>query len=103
MGGAQPTYEYGKVYARQFVFEGDCLNINADCYGGYIRVEILDPDFKPYPGFASEDCVPVCSDNPNQIWHTVRWNPDADLRKLWNKPCRLCFPSPSGEFVRLPV
>ena len=34
----KPTYEYGKVYARQFVFEGDCLNINADCYGGYIRV-----------------------------------------------------------------
>ena len=87
----KPTYEYGKVYARQFVFEGNRLRINSDCYGGYIRVEILDPDFKPYPGFASEDCVPVCSDDPNRIWHTVQWKADSDLRNLWNKPCRLCF------------
>ena len=85
------------------MFEGDRLNINADCYGGYMRVEILDPDFKPYPGFAADDCVPVCSDNPNQIWHTVRWKDDADLRHTVEQAVPTLFPSASGESVRLPV
>ena len=87
----KPTYERGQFYTRQFVFEGDSLKINADGYGGYIRVEILDPYFKPYRGFSAEECVPVCSDDPNCIWDAVKWNSDADVRTLWNKPCRLRF------------
>ena len=87
----KPTYERGKVITRQFVFEGDTLKINADAYGGYIRVEVLDPYFKPYDGFSAEDCDPVYSDDPKQIWHTVSWQGKADVRSLWNKPVRLVF------------
>jgi hypothetical protein len=87
----KPLYEYGQVYTRQFVFEGDVLRINADCYGGYIRVEVLDPFLEPYPGFSAEECDPIFSDDPNRIWHDVRWQGNADVRPLWNKPCRLRF------------
>jgi hypothetical protein len=87
----RPTYEQGQVLTRQFVFEGHTLRLNADCYGGYVRVEVLDPFFKPYDGFSAEDCDPVCSDDPDRIWHTVTWKGNADLRSLWNQPCRLRF------------
>lgn len=84
-----PVYEEGQVITRQFVFEGDSLRLNADVHGGYIRVEILDPYFKPYPGFSASECDPVYSDDPKRIWHTVRWQGDKALPDLWNKPCRL--------------
>ena len=87
----RPTYEMGQVITRQFVFEGDTLKINADAYGGYVKVEVLDPQFKPYEGFSAEDCDPVCSDDPKQIWHKVRWKGNGDVRSLWNKPVRMVF------------
>ena len=87
----KPSYEQGRVITRQFVFEGDALSINADCCGGHIRVEIIAPDFTPYEGFSAAACAPVCSDAPEQIWHRVRWQGQADLRSLWNKPVRMVF------------
>ena len=87
----KPSYERGQVITRQFVFEGDTLKVNAHAYGGYVRVEVLDPNFKAYDGFSAEECDPVFSDDPKQIWHTVRWQGNSDVRSLWNKPCRLCF------------
>ena len=87
----KPSYERGRVITRQFVFEGDTLRINADAYGGYVRVEAVDPRFEPYEGFSAEECDPVYSDDPAQIWHTVSWRGSRDVRSLWNKPVRLVF------------
>ena len=87
----KPNYENGKVITRQFVFEGDTLRINAEAYGGYISVELVDPHFKPYAGFSTEECDPVTSDDPDKIWHTVSWKGKLDLSALWNKPIRLVF------------
>jgi hypothetical protein len=87
----KPTYERGSVITRQFVFEGDTLQINADAYGGYVRAEALDPQFRPYEGFSAEECDPVYSDDPDQVWHTVSWQGSRDVRSLWNKPVRLVF------------
>jgi hypothetical protein len=87
----RPTYERGRVYTKQFVFEGDALRINATCHHGYIRVEILDPYFNPYEGFSADECDPVRTDDPDRIWHRVTWQGHGDVRALWNKPCRLCF------------
>jgi hypothetical protein len=87
----KPIDENGQIYTRQFVFEGDALRINADCYGGYVRVDVLDPFFDPYPGFSAAECEPIASADPDSIWHDVRWQGNADLRQLWNKPCRLRF------------
>ena len=87
----KPIYENGKVITRQFVFDGDTLKINAEAYGGYISVELVDAHFKPFDGFSTENCDPVVSDDPNQIWHTVSWRGKSDLSALWNKPVRLIF------------
>jgi len=87
----RPSYELGRAFSKQFVFEGDSLQINAACAAGYVRVEILDPYFRPYLGFAAADCDPACTDDPQQIWRTVTWRGNPDVRSLWNKPCRLVF------------
>ena len=79
------------MITRQFVFDGDTLKINAEAYGGYISVELVDAHFKPFDGFSTENCDPVVSDDPNQIWHTVSWKGKSDLSALWNKPVRLIF------------
>ncbi len=86
----QPRCEFGKVYTKQFVFEGDTLRINADCRYGYIKVEILDPYLNAYEGFAVDDCDPV-KGPADQIWHTVRWKGKSQVSELWNKPVRLRF------------
>ena len=80
----------GQVITRQFVFEGDMLRLNADMSGGFVRVEVLDPNFQPYPGFAAEECDPIHAPI-SQVWHTVSWQGQNDLRMLWNKPVRLLF------------
>ncbi|MSP14327.1 MAG: hypothetical protein EXR62_15410 [Chloroflexi bacterium] len=86
----KPVYEAGRATTRQFVFEGDQLRINADCSYGLVRVEILDPLLKAYPGFSLTECDPIHG-LPEKIWHTVSRNGSADVRSLWNKPIRLRF------------
>lgn len=87
----RPMDGHGQVLTRQFVFEGDRLTINADCNYGDIRVEALDPLFKPYAGFSAEECEPIHNEDPKAVWHTVRWKGSTDVRPLWNKPVILRF------------
>ena len=86
----KPTYEQGRVYTKQFVFEGDTLKINADCNYGLIRVELLDSELKPYDGFSAEDCDPIHSPR-EEIWHRITWKGQQDVSILWNRPVRICF------------
>ncbi len=85
-----PKYEAGQVITKQFVFEGNALRVNADCAYGLIRVALLDSELKPFPGFSLEDSVPLHAPS-DQIWHQVEWKDSPDMRRLWNKPVRICF------------
>ncbi|MBX3010118.1 MAG: hypothetical protein KF832_01380 [Caldilineaceae bacterium] len=86
----RPTNASGQVLTRQFVFAGNLLQINAACSYGFVQVELLDPHFQPYPGFAASDCDPVVG-APEQIWQTVAWQGQTDVSALWNKPVRIRF------------
>ncbi len=86
----RPKYEAGQVITKQFVFEGNALRVNADCAYGLIRVALLDSELKPYPGFSLEDSVPIHAPS-EQIWHSATWKDSPDMRRLWNKPVRICF------------
>ncbi|MFN0166236.1 MAG: hypothetical protein ACKV22_07375 [Bryobacteraceae bacterium] len=87
----KPVREQGRALTKQFVFEGDQLRVNAECGFGRIRVELLNPMFEPYEGFAAADCDPLHNEDPKTIWHTVRWKGNADVRALWNKPVMIAF------------
>jgi len=84
----RPVCEEGHVITRQFVFEGDTLYVNAECNYGFVRVEVLDPWFKPYPGFAAMDCDPIHQQD-SETWQQVSWKGQSDVSPLWNKPVRL--------------
>jgi len=83
-----PSDEQGQIYTKQFAFAGDTLQVNADCRYGFLRVELLDPQFQPYPGFSAAACDPVIGPR-DQIWHTVTWQGARDVSALWNKPVRM--------------
>ena len=54
--------------------------LNADCRGGTIEAEILDPaDGRPLPGYGRSDCLPVGKDS---ISAPVRWRSHSGLEKL---------------------
>ena len=86
----RPKYELGQVVTKQFVFEGDELQVNADCAYGTMRVALLDSELIPYPGFSLEQSVPLHAPS-SQIWHTAAWEGGPDFRKLWNRPVRVQF------------
>ncbi|MEO7650287.1 MAG: hypothetical protein ABIZ80_07445, partial [Bryobacteraceae bacterium] len=87
----RPMREEGRAVTKQFVFEGDQLRINAECGIGRIRVEALNPEFEPYPGFSARECDALHDLDPKSVWQTVRWNGKSDVRALWNKPVMLRF------------
>lgn len=63
---------------------GNRLVVNADASKGHLRVEVLDKDGKTLPGYSSEDCIAVKSD---ELRHVVKWKDHDSL--------------PSGLLVRL--
>lgn len=55
---------------------------------GSLRVEILDADGKPLPGFALADCPEIYGD---EIARAVKWNAGEDDSKFAGQPIRLRF------------
>ena len=82
-------YEDGEFLTNPFRFSGDKLVLNASTAGaGNIRVEILDENEKPIPGFTAENCDAIRGDS---IAATVTWEENADLSDLAGKMVRLRF------------
>jgi hypothetical protein len=62
------------------------LIVNANATGGSLRVEILDEDGKPLPGYGHADCAEI---NTDSVRHVVRWQRGAALGI--DQPVRLRF------------
>lgn len=81
--GAKP----GELLTKPFVFQGKSLSINfATSAAGGLRFELQEPDGKPYPGFALDDCQEQIG---NEIERVVTWKGDASPASLAGKPVRL--------------
>jgi hypothetical protein len=55
---------------------------------GELRVEVLDPEGKPVPGYTGEECLPVRGDGTRLA---LRWKDRADFDALRGRPIRLRF------------
>ncbi|MBD3375356.1 hypothetical protein GF406_10000 [candidate division KSB1 bacterium] len=64
------------------------LCVNANAKDGYFKVEILDHNGHPIPGYAAEDCIPLSGDKLEQ---RVRWQDHRNLYPVLGKPVRLRF------------
>ncbi|SEF11542.1 hypothetical protein [Jiangella alba] len=90
-GGDQP----GVVTTRPLVFDGRALSVNAALApGGTLRVEILDADGEPIPGFTLEESRKVMGDRTD---HRIRWSGAHDLSALAGTPVRLRFHLDDGD------
>lgn len=70
-------------------FAGQRLSLNfATSAAGAIRVEILDADGRPIPGYTLKDCHEVIG---NEIDRAVRWKQSDDVTSLAGKTVRLKF------------
>jgi hypothetical protein len=77
----------GTFTTRPLRFEGSRLEINfSSSGGGRLRVELQDPNGRPIPGFALEDCHLQYGD---QLDRVVSWGSGADLSTIAGNPARL--------------
>jgi len=78
-----------EMVTRPLVFGGKALEINyATSAAGWIRIEILDVEGRPIPGFTLREFHKVVGDHVDRV---VSWNGGVDLSKLTGTPVRLRF------------
>ena len=79
----------GTLLTSPLVFAGAQLQLNyATSAAGSLRVEILDADEQPLPGFSTAACSEIFGDELERI---VEWNKHPDLEVLAGHPVRLRF------------
>ena len=82
----------GELLTKPFRLSGDRLFVNADAHSGSLRVEVLDENGAPIPGFGSEQCQVVSTDTlaaKNSGW--IRWQDHANLSQLAGRQLQLRF------------
>ncbi len=68
--------------------ERGVLTLNAEATNGQIRVEVLDANGNPVPGFTRDECVPFTGD---ELDVCVRWQDHPNLYPVIGKPVKLKF------------
>ena len=76
----------GMVETVPLVPSGDRLFVNADSSKGELRVEVIDSEGRPVPGYRDHDCTPTRADS---VRHHIRWGERAQLPD--DRPIRLRF------------
>ena len=78
--------EPASMCTRRFSLRSPEVYVNADvAEGGSVRLELLDADYNPVPGYGMDDCAPVRGDSTA---HRVRWQGQPDASAIVNKPIR---------------
>ena len=80
--------EGGWLLTREFLLEGDNLEVNCRAKG-FLKVELAEYPGQPIPGFSLEQCDPITGDHAAQ---TVTWRQgQRDLTPLRGKPIYVRF------------
>jgi hypothetical protein len=82
-------YRGGELLTKPLTFAGKKLELNfVTSAAGGIRVEILDANGKPFPGFALTDCPEMIGDEIDRV---VNWSGGSDVGTLAGKIVQLRF------------
>lgn len=82
---AHAGHEQGELISKPMRFKGGSLKVNyRTSAGGSLRVELLDPQRRPIPGFTAADGPLLVGD---EIDRDIQW--ESDLSKLEGDPVRL--------------
>jgi hypothetical protein len=89
LASVQAGHEGGYVLTRPVTFSGNRLQVNySTSAAGSLRVELLDLQGRPIPGFSATDCIEMVG---NELARTVRWAAGDALDAWKEKPVRLRF------------
>lgn len=89
----------GELLTKPVIFSGKKLEINyATSAAGQVRVELQDPDGKPFPGFALDDCEPIWGDHVSRL---VKWKGGEEVSSLAGQPVRLRFELSDADLFSL--
>ena len=83
----EPGADEAWIVTQPMTFEGETLWVNANAQDGSLRVEVLDDQRNPIPGYERDNCEPVAKDSTAIA---VRWQ-NADLRRLAGRTVRFKF------------
>lgn len=82
-------YTGGEMVTKPLIFDGDELIINySTSAAGSIRVEIMDKDSNPIPGFTMGECPEIYGD---EIEKVVEWNLGSNVGSLKGQVVKLRF------------
>ena len=79
--------EKGTLTTKPFRLDGGNLELNVDASAGSVRVECLDEQGRPLPGYAGEQAVRF--ENMDNVRFRPTWNNGADLTPLVGRNIRL--------------
>jgi len=83
-------YTAGEFLTPFLTFEGEQLVLNVDTSAvGQVKVEILDEDKKPIPGYTLEESDEIYT--ANETNRVVKWNQESSVAKLAGRSIRLRF------------
>lgn len=78
----EASFDGGTLMTRPVMLSGEALRVNARADYGQLRVELLDTDEQPLPGFGLDDGVPIEADGVDLpvCWRQPRPLPTAPVR-----------------------
>lgn len=85
----EAPFSGGTATTKLLTFTGNQLVLNyATSVAGSVRVELLDEEGRPLPGFSGDDCDEIVGD---EIARTVTWRGRSDVSAHAQRPIRLRF------------
>ena len=95
MASLRAAFPGANLQTRPVLFtHGRGLFVNANTSGSQMTVECLDESNRPIPGFTREECLGF---RGNSTCAEIRWK-NADFASLANRPVKLVFAMPRGDF-----
>lgn len=87
----------GYLTTEKLSFNGRYFFVNADvkAKGAQLRVELLDTDGNPIPGFTKRDCVVMCGTDKTK--QQITWKGKQDLNELAGRTIRAKFYLTRGD------
>jgi hypothetical protein len=82
------SYDGGRITTKPFRTHGRQLRVNAKADCGRLRVEVLDGNGQPIPGFRPEDCQVMQADSVDA---SILWRGSMSLAAFKDRPLRLRF------------